>query len=83
MTIWTTDRYDRIAERYRRETGRDAPGKDIPAAAYSGEENPAVRQVDFQLWLAGFLDRALCEVSLRPPVALTDRAEQIREMLGA
>lgn len=44
------DRFERVAEMFRRETGFMAPGKDAPAAAYAGEDRARERDDAWNAW---------------------------------
>ena len=46
-----TERYERLAEEFRRDTGMMAPGKDAPPGLYT-EEQDAERLARWSVWLA-------------------------------
>jgi hypothetical protein len=60
MSETTTERYDRLAEEFYRETGMMAPGKDVAAAM--AEDNNRERFTAWIAWLKAHARRPSVEV---------------------
>lgn len=58
----STDRFDRLAEQYRRETGNCAPGKSIPDA-FNDSTDPETLRAQYDAWVQGKVDAARAAIA--------------------